>query len=455
MKPLRERHTMENSREGAYGDVGMRMYDKEEREMRSGQVIHEKGGQGKKALVFGDGGVIQGVLGDNLGPEDLVVLGGVLGSEGRLGIGCSCTPGARMLARAAAAGATAVGGDGVTHDLESPVQGAGGGVMLGLPASLFVEEQEGRVYLHIFDREGLRPNEKWAQTIQRALWEGKLPLVRGNRVGRLIPGELTAGDWGLWEARRSGLHRPALRRITAAVAEDTPENRALREALSALGCILEEKWRPGIPAFRSEKGGFQLVAQDEKGVLVDDGQLLTLAVLIEMENGAGRAAVPAGASAAVELVAAGYRGEILRLGRDKEEARKLYAAQPWLREAPAAAVRICSRMGVSGQKLESLVAKTPRFSAWRREVPLASDRGQVMRELAQEQAFRSDGKGIRVRSGGGWVYLRPMVRRSALRILAEGPDLELAAELCDRYADRAAELDRKISQQCAQARDKK
>ena len=111
-------------------------------------------------------------------------------------------------------------------------------------------------------------------------------------------------------------------------------------------------------------------------------------------------------------------------------------------------------MGVSGQKLESLVAKTPRFSAWRREVPLTSDQGQVMRELAREQTARVAEDGIRVRSGGGWVYLRPAARRAALRILAEGPDLELAAELCDRYADWTAELDRKISEQCAQEKDK-
>ena len=34
--------------------------------------------------------------------------------------------------------------------------------------------------------------------------------------------------------------------------------------------------------------------------------------------------------------------------------------------------------------------------------------------------------------------------------MTEGPDLELAAELCDFYANRAAEVDRAISEQCAQ-----
>ena len=188
--------------------------------------------------------------------------------------------------------------------------------------------------------------------------------------------------------------------------------------------------------------------------MIDSGQLLTLAALIEMENGAGKVAVPPGASAAVELVAAGYGGTVLRLDRDGDQARELYAAQPWLRQAPAAAVRICSRMAVSGQKLEALIAKTPRFSSWRREVPISSDRGRVMQALARESARTPAGEGLRLRTGSGWVYLTPMARRSALRVIAEGPDLELAAELCDFYANRAAEVDRAISEQCAQEEDK-
>ena len=86
-----------------------------------------------------------------------------------------------------------------------------------------------------------------------------------------------------------------------------------------------------------------------------------------MEDGGGRVAVPDGASAAVDLVAAGFHGTALRLGRDGEQALSLYAALPWLRDAAFAAARICSRMGSSGEKLEALMSKTPRFSSWKRE----------------------------------------------------------------------------------------
>ena len=412
-------------------------------------------GSQKSALRFGDSGVIRGVLGEDLGPEALLTLGSILGTEGRVGIGSSSTLGARMLARAAAAGVSAAGAECLIHCLDCPVQGADGAVYYGLPRSLFIEETEGVVYLHLFDSQGLPLERGAARKLEHALLQGELRRVHGGRVGRIQRADLSQEQWAARTAELARLHHPALLRVTAAVGSATPEDRCLRAALSALGCKLEEQWRPGIPAFRAERGGFRLTAQDERGAVVEPGQLLALAALIEMENGSGEVAVPAQASAAVELVAAGYDGTVLRLDRDGERARTLYAAQPWLRQAPSAAVRICSRMGVSGQSLESLIAKTPRFSSRKREVPLTADRGRVMQALAREYDRQSGGEGLRLRAGGGWVYLTPLARRSALRVVAEGPDLEIAAELCDLYAGHAAELDRRISEQCAQEKDEK
>ena len=410
-------------------------------------------GSQKGALRFGDSGAIRGVLGEDLGPEALLTLGSILGTEGPVGLGCSNTPGAGMLARAAAAGVAAAGGDAVIHTLESPVRGAGAAVHHGLALSLFVEESGGVVYLHLFDKNGLPLGRARERKLEHALLQGEVRRTRSGQVGRLRQSDLSQELWARELAERAGLHRPALRHPTVAVGESTPEDRALGWALAALGCKLEREWRPGIPAFRAQRGGFTLTAQDERGAVVDPGQLLALTALIEMENGCGKVAVPAGASAAVELVAAGYGGTVLRLDRDGEQAQALYAAQPWMRQGPAAAVRICSRMAVSGQKLETLVSKTPRFSSWRREVPLSSDRGRVMRALAKDQGRVPAGEGLRMRTGSGWVYLTPAARRSALRIIAEGPDLELAAELCDFFAGRTVELDRAISEQCAQDTD--
>ena len=90
-----------------------------------------------------------------------------------------------------------------------------------------------------------------------------------------------------------------------------------------------------MPAFSGLHGGLYLSAQDESGTLLDPGQLLTLVCLIEMEDGGGRVAVPDGASAAVDLVAAGFHGTALRLGRDGEQALSL------CRPALAAGRRLC------------------------------------------------------------------------------------------------------------------
>ena len=410
-------------------------------------------GSQKAALRFGDNGAIRGVLGEDMGPEALLTLGSLLGTEGPVGLGCSPTPGAGMLARAAAVGAAAAGGEVLTHSLTSPVQGAGLAAFQQLPISLFVEESENTVFLHLFDKAGLPLGRAKERKLEHALLQGEVRRARGDKVGRLRQMEVSQERWARQVAETAGLRRPALRRVTVAVGDATPDDRALRAALSALGCKLEREWRPGIPAFQARMGGFSLTAQDERGAVADPGQLLTLLTLIEMENGSGKVAVPPAASAAVELVAAGYGGTVLRLDRDGDQASALYAVQPWLRQAPAAAVRICARMAVSGQKLESLVSKTPRFSSWRREVPLSSDRGRVMQALAREHARQPSGEGLRMRTGNGWVYLTPIARRSALRITAEGPDLELAAELCDFYASRAAEVDRTLSNQCAQDED--
>ena len=411
-------------------------------------------GSQKGVLRFGDSGVIRGALGEDMGPEALLTLGSILGAEGRVGVGCSPTPGAGMLARAAAVGAAAAGSEVLTHSLTSPVQGAGAATFHRLPVSLFVEESGGAIFLHLFDRDGLPLGRARERKLEHALLQGEVRRTRGDKVGRLRLLDMSQEQWARRVVEEAGLRRPALRRLTVAVGDASPEDRALRSALSALGCKLEGEWRPGLVAFHARRGGFSLTAQDERGAVVDAGQLLAVLALIEMENGTGKVAVPAGASAAVELVAAGYGGTVLRLDRDGEQAATLYAAQPWLRQAPAAAVRICSRMAISGQKLEALVAKTPRFSSWRREVPLVSDRGQVMQALARESARQPAGEGLRLRTGSGWVYLTPIARRSALRVIAEGPDLELAAELCDFYAGRAAEVDRSISEHCVQEKDK-
>ena len=397
-------------------------------------------------IQFGDGGVIRGVLGESLGPELLMSIGSALGAEGKVALGHWGGMGARMLSQAAASGIAAAGGIVLCHDLEFPAQGAWLAQSYGLNVSLFIQQEGERVFLHFFGRDGLPLGRARERKLEHALRQGEYQRVRAGRVGETQRLQRNAADWCLDVVRRAKVAGRPLRTLTVAVPGDRPEERGLRKCLSLLGCTVTDHWRRGIPAFGAEHGGFVLTAQDERGALLEPEQLLPLLCLIEMENGGGKVAVPDGASAAADLVAAGFGGQCLRLGRDGKKAQELYASLPWLWDAAFAAVRILSRMALTGEKLEGLMAKTPRFAARKREVPLTADRARVMGELAREHSRDLEGDGLRLRTGNGWVYLAPMARRQALRVVAESPDLELAAELCDLYVGRALRADLKCGQ---------
>ena len=106
------------------------------------------------ALLFGDGGVIRGVL-EKIWARGLMTIGGVLGCEGQVGLGYWGGNGARMLAQAAASGIAAAGGTPLAHDLECAAQAAWLAEHHQIPVSLFLEQEGDRIYLHLFGRSGL------------------------------------------------------------------------------------------------------------------------------------------------------------------------------------------------------------------------------------------------------------------------------------------------------------
>lgn len=394
-------------------------------------------------LRFGDGGVIRGLLGEELTADSMLALGGVLAREGKVGLGAYGGPGAQMLLRSAVSGVTAAGGQALCHDMECAAQAAWLAESCQLPVSLFIEQEGERVFLHLFDSGGLPPVPSWQRRVEHALAHGLAPACTAAGVGRCEKISCGPREYFRDGARRCALRRLGRRSLTVAVPGNTAPDWALRGMLEELGCTVTDRWKQGIPEFRAWHGGFLLTARDERGATLTAQQLLAMAALVELEHGGGRLAVPDDASAAVELVAAGFGKSVQRLGRDGEQARQLYRTLPWLRDAAFAAARLCARMAATGERLEQLAAKTPRFSGWRREVTLTSERGSVMAHLAA--GLGPDcriGEGLRLRDRGGWVYLVPLARRRAVRVVAESDDLELAAELCDFYANRVAQADR-------------
>ncbi|BDF69768.1 mannose-1-phosphate guanylyltransferase [Oscillospiraceae bacterium] len=397
----------------------------------------------REPLRFADGGIIRGAVGEELTPELLVLLGNCLGAEGQLGLGSAGGDGAGMLERAAASGAAA-GGCRVLES-DAPCASAAGWLAgyYGLPAVLFAEQEGERGYLHVFDGRGLPPGRARERKLEGAALRAEVNRVPAGRVGAVERVTGVGAAYAADAARRARIGRAPLRPVRVAVPGGAPADRVLAEALERLGCTVLEAAAPGVPVFRTGRGGFTLSATDEEGEALEPEQLLAIAALIEYEDGGGRVAVPAGAPAALDTLAAGYGSAVLRLERDGREAEELYAALPWLRDGVFAACRICARMGLTGERLRALSGKIPRFRLRRRELAVAGGRGELMQALAQSEASAaSAGEGLRVKLGSGWVWLSPLTRRSALRVVGEGPDMELAAELCDFYVKKARALDK-------------
>ncbi|MDE6107137.1 MAG: hypothetical protein K2F83_00470, partial [Oscillospiraceae bacterium] len=73
---------------------------------------------------------------------------------------------------------------------------------------------------------------------------------------------------------------------------------------------------------------------------------------------------------------------------------------------------------------------------------LHSGRGRVMEAtLAAHPEARREGEGVRLPTRTGWVYVVPIARKRALRVIAEAVNTEVAAELCEECRKELRELD--------------
>ncbi len=389
---------------------------------------------------FGDGGVLQGIINEDITPQMMLQLGGALGAEGKVGLGWTGGEGAGMLARAVASGIAAAGGHVFAHDAPISSGAAWLAERYALPASLFLEQEGERVYLSCFDRGGLPLERGRQRKLEGAVLRGEAVRVPGSRAGHWEPIIGISAAYAADAAHRARFGDKPMQPVTVSVPASTPADRLLAQALELLGCTVFREKRLGIAAFSADHGGRRLLAWDENGTPLTSEGLLTRLCLMEFENGGGRVAVLPSAPAAIETMEAARGKVVLRLGRDGAEAEELYRQLPWLRDAIFAACRICAGMAVSGQRLKALINRIPRFVLRRREIPLRGSRGAIMEALAGQQAA-SAGEGLRLRTGEGWVYIVPLVRRSALRVIAEGYNAETAAELCDFYVRKVTQMD--------------
>lgn len=388
-------------------------------------------------LRFGDGGVLRGDVGEILSPERLTALGVVLGGEGKAALGWSGGDGAAMLARALGAGVCAGGGVVLAHDGCCPAAAAWLGEYYDLPVSLFVEQERERIYVHWFDQRGLPPERERLERAQRQWNAGTAARVGAGQVGQWehLTGINTA--YAADVLRRVGRGSSTL---ALAVPGDGPWDQALAALLERMGGRVLRRGAVGFPSFTASHGGFYLEARQESGAAVDSGRLLALVALLELEKGKA-VAVPACAPAVIDELRGAQGGSVLRLGRDKG-AQEVYARSPWLRDALFAAGYLAAAMGRQGRTLTELLGRLPPFTIRVSEIPLQGGRGALM-EAFTGRFRRSEpaGTGVRLRAGGGWVYVHPLIRRRAVCLQTEGADAEVARELCGFYEEEIRQMD--------------
>ena len=399
----------------------------------------------REPLRFGDGGVLTGEVGDDLTVQTLHLLGNALGRRGALGLGHCGGSAARMLCHAAGSGASEAGGCVLYTDAPCPSSAAWFAASYSLSAFLFVQQAGSRVFLHFFDSRGLPLDRERERQLEGALLRGEVARMPAKRVGTWEP---ITGVSGAYAAAAARYASPLARPLTVALPGGEDADRVLGQALELLGCTVVRERRDNTLALRAEHGGMRLRAWDEEGRELPPERLLTLCAMAELQRGVRRLAVPAAAPAAIDLLCSSQGTAVLRLGRDGPEAEELYQARPSLRDAVFAACLLCQRMAQTGERLHVLDRHAPLTSIRRSEVPLRGSRAAVMAALLRaEPAARAAGEGVRFPARDGWVYIAPLSRRSALRVVGEGFEAETAGELCAFYADLARKLDRPESGQ--------
>ncbi len=390
------------------------------------------------ALKFSEGGALRGTIGEEMTPETLLALGSLLGQGGQVGLGWWGGNGAAMLGRAALCGVTAAGGMALAGDAPCPSAQSWMARRYRLPVSLFIGQDGDMATLRLFGSDGLPLDRSCQRRLEGALLRGEGSRVPAGRVGET---ETVHGVRGGYVAEAARLCRQAASAAPVTVRVERGEvNDVLSTALTALGCTAVREGR-GLPAFSADLGGFRLSAWDEEGGAIPSDRLYVLLTRVEMERGEGQVALPAWAPAAADQVAARFGGRVLRLGRDKG-AYELWQATPWMWDGIFAACHLCAYLALTGESLTRLDRSVPRFATARGEVPLRSGRGKTLEALAAASpAAQREGQGVRLPVGAGWVYLAPMTRRAALRVIAEATDAETARELCRAYEERIKELD--------------
>lgn len=426
--------------EGAVIASGARIWP--DKQIPSGAVIAGTISHGmlKSGISFTKPGVISGELGVTITAEICLRLGEIAGASGRVGIGWSGGESARVMAEAFGCGVCTSGGELIRYDGGFSSCASYAGMLFDLSLTVFVEEEKDMISIAFFGKNGGRIPRDTERKFETCLPEPHETSSR--RMGRASC--LT----GVYSAYVSAAARQALSLLentgtfVATVTGCGAENRALKNALQLMNCTIGDK-RAGLPVFEVTNGGMSLAAVDEEGYSISDEQIKVLSAFVEFSCGVRTLAVPYDAPDAIDSLAKDFSAEVLRVGRDGQQAEDLYLSQMVMRDGVFAGARLAAWLKTHGEKLSELRVKMPKFSTTTREIALKGGRGAAMRLMSSSCAEMAPNltSGLRLDTDRGCVYISPLRERSALKIRAESFNEETAEELCVEFERRAQEND--------------
>lgn len=399
-------------------------------------------GRPKGSIQFGDGSVLRGAQNVEITPEFCLALGASLGKgEGPVSVGWTGGTEAQNLADVLLCGVRAAGGAGVRHDGGCESASAWLAQMGNYPRSVFVRTAGELVYLRCFGESGLPLSRGQERKLEGALLRGEQQYAPKAGPLQILHGIGSRYAQAAAVTARGTVS--SFQPFPVGVEGDPSCAPLLAEALEYLGCPVQPA-RVGIPVFHISHGGLRLSATDETGHRLSHWNLVTLLCQIAFRQGYGAVAVPQDASAGVEETAKAFQTQVLRLGRDGAPAELLYARQRFLRDALFGAAHLCAYLGACREPLAAAAGQLPPICTQLREIPLRGSRGAIMEQLAQSDTARAQTEGesgLHFHLKDGHVYLTPLTRRAAIRIMGEGKTTEIASELCDLFTEKVKKAD--------------
>jgi mannose-1-phosphate guanylyltransferase/phosphomannomutase len=376
--------------------------------------------------------VVSGEAVYELTPELAMLLGMSKAKLNSCGAACCSKGYARLIAESFLTGCQAAGREAYLLDCELPSAAAFMGRSLGLDLTLFVYQNDKKISLSFFDKNGLPISRKLQRDMEAACYN---EAVRAGAES-CTEKKLINGSGELYIASVMNLC-------------GSLEGLVISAKPKILSDVLKKKGAKPVPPsdgvieLELSSDGFSLSATDEAGRRWSYGHLLCALTYIELSrDGSDKVlTLPYDAPQAAETVAESLGAKILRLNKDGSSAVEDFIKKPYASDGLYIAGRLCSYLAAERLLLKELMARLPQFHTAESEYSLSTGKGsaRLLRSLAKNYPAELV-SGIKINTGRGSA--RIIGQGSRLRILAESYSMEAAWELCTEIKEKAAALDK-------------